>query len=349
MIALPVFDFGLDQRGNVVARSPDLATTGVPSQAKPRAALPRVEKTTRKGTLLHTSPLAEGPDVLSLNVTMGCGHRCGFCSARAYAGYTGDEVVYLFANTAKRLEDELRSRRHKPRAVYLCPSTDPFPPLAEVQAEAARVIEVLACHEVDAWVMTRGYIRPSALRVLAARRERVRVTMGLTTLNRELQRVLEPLAAPPRLRLRQIVALRKLGVAVHVALEPLVPGLTDTRDNLVEVLDALKAIGVRHVTAGYMFLRQRIRDNLVRDLAPHGWDRPVLDAFAGGPVLEAGSIAAARYLPRAKRQRQYASLMALAAERGISVRLCGVTNPDFQPPRRLESDTGLRQMLLPMH
>src|SRR5205085_5203841 len=135
--------------------------------------------------------------------------------------------------------------------VYLCPSTDPFPPLAEVQAETARVVAVLGEHGVQAWLKTRGWIRPAALEVLAAHRERVKVTVGLTTLDRTMQRVLEPLAAPPRLRLRQIKQLHSLGISVQVALEPLVPGLTDTRANLTAVLDALALAGVHQVTTGY--------------------------------------------------------------------------------------------------
>jgi DNA repair photolyase len=310
--------------------------------------LPRAVKRERRGPVLHASPLADSPDVLSLNLATGCGQRCAFCSARAYPNYPGDEVVYLFSDTTERLADELAGRKHKPRAVYVSPSTDPFPPLAEVQAEAARVVETLARHGVEAWLMTRGYIRPAALRVLASHRERVKVTVGLTTLDRTLQRVLEPLAAPPRLRLRQIAKLREAGVAVQVALEPLVPGLTDTRDNLREVLQALARLGVRRVTAGYLFLRQGIRANLIQALQPLGWDEMVVSAFAGGPVLEAGPIAPARYLPKATRQRGYATLMALAAEAGLTVSVSGLTNPDFQPPRRSAVRLTARPPVLPL-
>jgi hypothetical protein len=121
-----------------------------------------------------------------------------------------------------------------------------------------------------------------------------------------------------------------MGIAVQVALEPLVPGLTDTRDNLATLLEGLARAGVRRVTAGYMFLRQRIRQNLEAALAPHGWDRPVLDAFVNGPVLETGLVASARYLPKARRQRGYATLMALAADLGMTVSVSSLTNPDFR-------------------
>src|SRR5262249_8742214 len=156
-------------------------------------------------------------------------------------------------------------------------------------------------------------IRPEALGVLAEHRERVRVTVGLTTLDRSLQRLLEPLTAPPRLRLRQISRLRELGIAVGVALAPLVPGMTDTRATLEPLLRRVAGRGVRQVSAGYMFLREGIADNLNAALGESGWAALVLDAFRGGPVLTAPGMAAARYLPKARRQRGFAGLMAMAA------------------------------------
>jgi DNA repair photolyase len=281
--------------------------------------------------------MAGDGEVLSLNLVQGCVHRCPFCSARGYRGYVGDEVVYAYAGTAERLAAELSARRSRPRAVFVCPSTDPFPPIAAIQEEAARVVDVLASHGVQAWLMTRGYIQPAVLEVLAANHAWVKVTLALTTLDRRLQRVLEPLTAPPRLRLRQIVQLRELGIGVQPALLPLLPGLTDTRDNLRAVLAALADRGVRQVTAGYLFLRPGIADNLARALHEHGWDELLLSAFEDGPVLKGNGLAAARYLPKARRQRGYAALTALASEYGITVTICATTNPDFASPQRAEA------------
>jgi DNA repair photolyase len=170
------------------------------------------------------------------------------------------------------------------------------------------------------------------------------VTVVLTTLDRDLQRTIEPLAAPPQLRLRQIERLQQVGIPVQVALDPLLPGLTDTRANLEPVLHALAHLGVRQITAGYAFLRSGIADNLARALRPHGWDEMVLGAYAGGPLLSAEGAARARYLPKARRQRGYAALMALAAGLGLTVRISGLSNPDFAGPRR-PSDSGQRRLL----
>ena len=94
-------------------------------------------------------------------------------------------------------------------------------------------------------------------------------------------------------------------------------------------------------------LRNGIRDNLVRELEKEGWAEMVLDAFEGGPVLSAGTIAPARYLPKARRQHGYAALMALAADMGMTVSVSGLSNPDFQTPRRQEAAPAARQRLLP--
>jgi len=228
--------------------------------------------------------------------------------------------------------------------VFISPSTDPFPPIAEIQAETARVVSVLAKHEVEAWLMTRGFIRPSAMQMLEEQRKWVKVTVGMETLDRALQVRLEPLCASPRLRLRQIAALRASGIAVQVALEPLIPGLTDTRECLMPVLEALARLGVRHVRTSYLYLRTGIEENLVGALEP-AESALVLEAFTGGPILSSGTIAPARYLPKARRQRGYAALMALAAGFGITVSVCGTTNHDFCAPRSTAAEKPRRPLL----
>jgi hypothetical protein len=58
-----------------------------------------------------------------------------------------------------------------------------------------------------------------------------------------------------------------------------------------------------------------------------------LEAFDGGPLVEVGPGGPARLLPKSRRQRGYATLMALAAGRGIRVSVSAATNPDFLPNR----------------
>jgi DNA repair photolyase len=302
----------------------------------------------RQGTLLHPTPLGEPGQVLSLNLARGCMHRCAFCSVRAAPNYPDRLPVQIYADTPERLALELASKRQKPRAVFISPSTDPFPPHLDLQTETVRVAGVLARFGIQAWLMTRGFIRPAIRDALSALRDHIKITIGLTTLDRRLQRALEPLTAPPQMRLRQLGQLRKRGIRVQVAIEPLIPGVTDTRDNVSAVLDALSELGIRHVSASYLFLRPAIRDNLLEAMRQHGLADTVSEEFAAGPLLTAPALAAARYLPRARRQRGYAALMALAAARGIAVGITGMTNPDFPTVRAPSPEPTPRQRLLPL-
>src|SRR5262249_26196244 len=126
------------------ANSSHPAEVRLNTPGQPPARLPRVIKVTRKGPVLHTGPMPADRDVLSLNIASACAHRCAFCTVRASPSFPGDDVVYLYADASERLPAELASRCRRPRAVYISPSTDPFPPLVEVQAETARVVSVLA-------------------------------------------------------------------------------------------------------------------------------------------------------------------------------------------------------------
>lgn len=297
---------------------------------------PSVVRIPRQGVALHATPLAADPEVLGLNLMRGCAHLCAFCSVRGAPHYDGDDRLVLYADNLERLTAELATRSRRPRAIFISPGTDPFPPLAEFQDETAKVVAMLAGHGVEAWLMTRGQIRPAAMAGLLAHRLRVKVTIPLTTCDRDLQRQLEPLTASPRLRLKQIAKLHRLGVSVQVALDPLIPGVTDTPDNLKAVLLAVAATGVRHISASYLFLRDGIAHNLTTALAPRGLHDAVLGSYADGPVLTAPGLAAARFLPRSRRQRGYALLMSLAAVHGIRVSICGLSNPDFGAPRPTE-------------
>jgi DNA repair photolyase len=291
--------------------------------------LPFVERMHDSRPLLRHGPFARQPDVMALDYITGCGHGCSFCPARMAGDGQGWDSVRMAADIPERLTEELANLPRRPRAVFVSPTTDPFPPLQEIQDESACIVEILAKHGCDVWLMTRGFIRPAVRDVLRRYGPRVKVTMALTTMDRTLQRLLEPLTAPPRLRLRTVHSLLQSGLACNAALEPLIPGVTDTRDNLMPVLEGLVVAGVRQVTVGYLVLHQRTEGHLQGILRPHGLDTMVMEEYARGPVFRHDRGAAGRYLPRSRRQHGYAALMAMAAGLGLRVSVNALTNPDF--------------------
>lgn len=307
--------------------------------------LRRVRSAAHPEPVLETASIPGRADVLGVRLTSGESDS-PLCTASARTPPETADVV-LYTDTAERLDQELAARVEPVRAVRVNPDADSFPPHTEVQNVAAQAVDRLAARGVDAWLSTRGFMRPAAERVLIACREHVKLTVPFTTLDRNVQRVFEPLAASPNLRLRQAERLLRCGVSVQVSLDPLVPGLTDTRASLQPLLEALAAIGVRHVSAGYLVMRANSRDALVAALQPYGWHDVVLDAFADGCTMKIGRGAPAWSLAKPYRQRGYARLISLAAEVGIAIRINALTNPDFCAPAAGDQNAVPRQRLLP--
>jgi hypothetical protein len=233
------------------------------------------------------------------------------------------------ADAARYLRQELLFFPDKPKAVYVNPVGDPFHPSLAIQSEVAGAVETLGKHGIQSWLMTRGIIRPAILDQIAPFAERVQIRVGITTTEPFTQRTWEPFCAPPLLRLKQIPKLKAMGFSVQVALEPLIPGITDTRENLDPLLEMLGEIGINRVSAGDLYLPQRTHEALLSGPQDSGWDSRLAETFRGGTLWRTGALANCRLVPRSVRQQGYAALMSLASHYGIKVSISSASNPDF--------------------
>ena len=83
------------------------------------------------------------------------------------------------------------------------------------------------------------------------RTTRSAVNISVTSLDRELQRVMEPRTSPPRARLEAIAELHAAGIPVGVMVGPVIPGLTD--HEMPAILEAAGKAGAQF--AGHVVLR----------------------------------------------------------------------------------------------
>jgi DNA repair photolyase len=297
----------------------------------------------RPNIVLQRGPIRYRPDMLVLEPAIGCGHHCAFCPVQGQIGRSPADPVQMFDGLADWLGAELAARSTKPRVVIIGPSTDPFQAIPELQHEVVKVVQVLAGMGIHSWLATRGAIQPDVLDALEKHRDHVRVTVSVATLDRDLQSVLEPDAASTEDRLDLIRILKKRGIPFEVALNPLLPGLTDLPDRLQVMLDRLSEIGVEQLTVGYLVLREGVKERLAEVLGPLGVAEVVLDAYADGPLLRDGQEQA-QFLHKSRRQRGYALLMSIAAGLGMTVRLSELSNPDFRGPARFDAGQHVRSL-----
>jgi DNA repair photolyase len=281
----------------------------------------------RKPPILTPSSLPCLRDVATINVTAGCALGCRYCYIQGYSHYPGANRVVLYVNTPDVVAQALRHKRKKPQRVYFSPSSDAFQYLPQVQDISLGAMAVLLDAGIEVAFLTKGFITRPFLELFADHAERVFAQIGITTLDLDLWRRLEPRTAPPHMRIAAIEALISLRIHTTVRLDPLIPGLTDSDDNLLPLLRALAHAEIRDAAASYLFLRpqfaRRIEPLISTAPAPRAGDSPWLyqefaDGSGGGTML-----------PSDERAKRLIRLEALGRSLGIRIRSCRCKNPEF--------------------
>jgi DNA repair photolyase len=91
-----------------------------------------------------------------------------------------------------------------------------------------------------------------------AKLQLVRAFIGMTTLDDELQREMEPRASSPQRKLAAIRTLADSGVPIGVMAAPVIPGLNDAE--LPTILEAVAGAGAKYATYTFLRLPGAVRD-----------------------------------------------------------------------------------------
>lgn len=262
----------------------------------------------------------------TLNPYTGCAHRCTFCYVRAFerradrpAGEDYGRSIRVKVNIASTLRRELARRAWSGQPVAIGTATDPYQP-AEGRYRLTRAcIETLAEAANPFDIVTRGPLIVRDLDVLAdaARRAKVSVSLSIPTLDHEVWRTTEPDTAPPHQRLRALTRLREAGIDAGVAVAPVLPGLSDGRDQLEAVIRAAREAGATHTWTSVVNLRPGTREHFLAHLAA---DRPELLPFYD-------RLYGTRAYPT-RREQERVRLLAAEIRRTAPVRRLPVLRPE---------------------
>jgi len=116
--------------------------------------------------------------------------------------------------------------------VYFSPSCDAFQPVKQVLDTTYSLMALLLQKGIGVRFLTKGRIPDRFIALFKSYSKNVQAHIGITTLNRQLQKHIEPHAATPGARLKNISALTKIGILHEIKIDPLISGLTDFIGNL---------------------------------------------------------------------------------------------------------------------
>jgi DNA repair photolyase len=192
------------------------------------------------------------------------------CFARPTHEYLGldpgedfDRVIVVKVNAVERLRAELAPKRWAGDHIAMGTNTDPYQ-RAEGKFRLTRgIVEVLTEAGNPFSILTKNtlVLRDLDLLAEAARRAPVQVNFSIGTLDDEVWRASEPGTPHPRKRIEAVARLNDAGVPCGVLVAPVLPGLSDGREQLDDVVGACVAAGATSISSVLLHLRPGVREH----------------------------------------------------------------------------------------
>jgi DNA repair photolyase len=203
-------------------------------------------------------------DVVDIQTSTGTFYAAGLATHNCYArptheylgfsaGLDFESRILVKEQAPELLEREIAKPSWTPTTLVMSGVTDPYQPVERKVEVTRRCLEVLARarHPVALITKSRLVERDADLLAELARHDAAHVTLSITTLDRGIQRALEPRASPPEHRLAALRTLAGAGVPVAVNVAPVIPGLTE--HEIPAIIEAAAEAGA--TGAGYVVLR----------------------------------------------------------------------------------------------
>jgi DNA repair photolyase len=227
-------------------------------------------------TIINRVPAASRmPFTFTINAYRGCSHACSYCFARPTHAYLdlgiGDDFerkIVVKVNAVERLRAELASPRWHGSPIAMGTNTDPYQRAEGKYHLTQGIVRALSERANPFSILTKStlVLRDLDLLADAARTTRVRVDFSIATLDEEVWRRMEPGAPHPARRVEAVARLNEAGVASGVLLGALLPGISDSDEQLRAVIDACVAAGAVSISAVPLHLRPGVKEHFLASL-----------------------------------------------------------------------------------
>ncbi len=217
----------------------------------------------------------------TINPYRGCQHACVYCFARnthTYLGYNAgkdfNQRIVVKINAPEVLRTELRRPRWKREFIALGTACDPYEPAEREYLITRRILQTLLEFANPVGITTKSNLVLRDMDVLTelAQVASVSVNFSIATLKEETWRLIEPGTPKPMKRLQAMERLSRAGIRTGVLLAPILPEITDSEENLEEVVRQAAQHGAHFIAPNVLHLRPGSREwflPFLREAYPH--------------------------------------------------------------------------------
>ena len=198
-----------------------------------------------------------------MNVYRGCMHGCVYCDSRSrcYQFTHPFEDIEVKENAPELLETILRTKRKK-IMIGTGSMCDPYQPCEMDLRIVRRCLELIDRYGFGAAVLTKSdrVLRDLDLFTSINRKAKALVQMTLTIADEGLSRKLEPNVCNSRHRYEVLKEFQRAGIPTVVWMTPILPFLTDTKENVETIVDWCIDAGVKGIICWNMGMTLREGD-----------------------------------------------------------------------------------------
>ena len=174
-----------------------------------------------------------------MNIYRGCSHGCIYCDARSRCYQMNHlfEDIEIKENAPELLEQALRKKRKK-CMIGTGAMSDPYLHIEENLKLTRRCLELIKEYGFGLAIQTKSTRILRDLDLLKAINENAKcvVQMTLTTFDETLCKKIEPNVSTTRERFEALKVFRDNNIPTVVWLDPILPGINDTKENLMGIL-----------------------------------------------------------------------------------------------------------------
>ena len=232
-------------------------------------------------TLLNRIDVPTFPFRWTLNPYRGCRHACRYCYARPTHEYWGldagldfEQRVFAKVNAPQVLRQELRRPSWRGESIAIGTASDPYEPAETEYRLTRQILQVLRDFQNPASITTKGVLVRRDVDILSELSEtaEVHVNFSVGSIDEGVWKLTEPGAPNPMARLEAMQFLVENGISAGVMMAPLLPGISDSEENIEAVAQAAQAHQAQYLGANVLFLKPGSKEwfmPMLRETYPH--------------------------------------------------------------------------------
>jgi DNA repair photolyase len=204
-----------------------------------------------------------GKEGLTINPYNGCHHRCGYCYATYEWSSEFYDRIYAKINATDLLSQQIQSYKGNIiHPVMIASATDAYQPAELKYSLTRKCVEVLQEFEIPYYIFTKSSLIERDLELHTRYSHNCFVVWSITTNNENIKRIVEPGTPPSKSVYKVIEKFCKSGIKCVVNIDPILPLIIDSKENIANIIDSANDIGVKYVSGAILRLRYDIWERM---------------------------------------------------------------------------------------